>query len=134
MPDSILKISEAASLAIHSMVVLSQNRDKLVSVKKIATHLEVSANHLSKVLQRLNKAGYIDSIKGNNGGFKLIKDPKEITFMELFELFDGKLKLSNCLLTHNKCKGNCIFGPLIGSISKQVRDKFESTRLSDFAN
>ena len=132
MPDSILKISEAASLAIHSMVILAQAQGKLVSVKKIATTLEVSANHLSKVLQRLNKAGYIDSVKGNNGGFRLIKAPEKITFMEIYELFDGKLNLSKCLLTHNKCKGSSVFGNILTSIGEQVRKKFEETKLSDF--
>ena len=132
MSDSILKISEAASLAIHSMVILAQAKGNLVSVKKIATTLEVSANHLSKVLQRLNKAGYIDSIKGNSGGFKLVKDPAKVTFMEIYEIFDGKLKSGSCLLAHKKCKDDCMFGSLIKNVNKQVHEKFKNTKLSDF--
>lgn len=130
MAGSILKISEAASMALHAMIILAQS-DKLVSVKEIATKLNISANHLSKVMQRLNKAGFIDSIKGFNGGFKLAVAPEKVTFLEIYETFDGKLKGSSCLLSNN-CSNNCIFGDLIYSVNKQVKERFEKTKLSDF--
>lgn len=130
MSNSILKISEAASMALHAMIILAQS-DKLVSVKEIATKLNISANHLSKVMQRLTKAGFIESIKGFNGGFKLAVKPEKVTFLEIYETFDGKLKDSSCLLSNN-CASNCIFGDLIYSVNKQVRDRFEKTKLSDF--
>lgn len=132
MSASILKISEATTLALHAMTMLSQNQDKLISVKEIALRLDVSANHLSKVMQRLNKAGFIDSIKGYNGGFRLLCDPEKTTFLEIYELFEGKLKNTACLLTQQKCSGDCILGDLISSINSQAKKKFETTKLSDF--
>lgn len=132
MAGSILKISEAASIALHSMIVLAQGKNKLVSVKEIATKLDISANHLSKVLQRLAKAGFIESVKGFNGGFKLSVPPEKISFLQIYELFDGKLKNSNCILSEKNCGDKCIFGDLISSINKQVKEKFEHTKLSDF--
>lgn len=132
MSNNLLKISEAASLALHSMIILAQNRDKLISVKEISIKLDVSANHLSKVMQRLNKAGFINSIKGYNGGFELEKEPNDIAFLEIFELFDGKLNVTNCLLSTRKCTGECILGNLVASVNKQVKEKFEKTKLSDF--
>lgn len=129
---SILKISEAASLAFHAMIILAQNNDKLISVKQIASNLEVSANHLSKVLQRLAKAGFIESIKGYNGGFKLSASAKSITLLQIYELFDGKLKDSSCLLSNKKCQGDCFLGDLVVSINKQVKERFEKTKLADF--
>jgi Rrf2 family protein len=132
MSKSILKISEAASIALHAMIILAQNQNKLISVKEIATKLDVSANHLSKVLQRLNKAGFIESIKGFNGGFRLNVEPDKITFLKIYEIFDGKLKNSSCLLSHNECKEKCIFGDLISSVNKQVKEKFQNTKLSEF--
>ena len=133
MSGSILKISDAASLALHAMIILTQNRKRLVSVKEISSTLDVSANHLSKVMQRLSKAGFIESIKGFNGGFKLSINPEDVNFLELYEIFDGKIKDSNCLLMKNECGDKCIFGGLISSINHQVIEKFEKTKLSDFA-
>ena len=132
MSGSILKISEAASLALHSLIILAQNPNKLISVKEISNTLDVSANHLSKVLQRLSKYGLISSIKGYNGGFELVENPDKITFLYIYEIFDGKLSDSTCLLSAHKCKGECILGDLVSKVNKQVRDKFENTKLSDF--
>lgn len=129
--NNFLKISEAASIGLHAIIVLAQN-NKVMSVKAIASKLNVSANHLSKILQRLNKAGYIESIKGNNGGFKILVNPKNLTFLEIYETIDGKLRLSNCLLSNQACKSNCVFGDLISSINTQVKEKFEKTKLSEF--
>ena len=132
MAGNILKISDATSLGLHAMIRLAQSQNKLVSVKEIATDLDISANHLSKVMQRLNKAGYIDSIKGFNGGFKISVNPKDVTFLEIYELFEGKFKSSTCLLPNQKCDGKCILGDLVLSVNRQVKEKFEKTKLSDF--
>jgi len=131
MAGSIIKISEAASIAFHALLELVKTQDKLLSVKEIAARLEVSANHLSKIMQRLNKAGFIESIKGFNGGFRLSIDPKNLTFLEVYELFDGKFQNTNCLLAYKRCENACIFGDLIASVNKQVQDKFASTTLAD---
>ena len=131
MSNSLLKISEAATIALHAMMMLAKNNEKLLPLKVIAKSINVSPNHLSKVMQRLNKAGFIESIKGYNGGFKLAVEPKEVSFLEIYETFDGKIKCGNCLLTNN-CEKDCIFGDLICSVNTQVKDKFTQTKLSDF--
>ena len=132
MAGSILKISEAASIGLHAMIILAKNQNRLVSVKEIATALDISANHLSKVMQRLNKAGLIDSIKGYNGGFKLVERPENINFLKIYELIDGKLCNSKCILSKDDCSQKCILADLVTSVNKQVKDKFEKTTLADF--
>jgi len=130
--SNILRISDAASIALHAMIILAVSPNKLVSVKDIATQLEVSENHLSKVMQRLVKAGLISSIKGKNGGFKLEKEVNSINFLEIYESIDGKFKPSSCLLGKKDCKHTCLMGGLITSVNKQVEDFFVNTKLTDF--
>lgn len=130
---NVLKISEAASLALHAMAIMAKKKEKLVSVKEISDILGVSYNHLSKVLQRLVKAELVISIKGFGGGFKLAKSPDEITFLEIYETIDGKFKPSNCLLNKHECKNECIMGDFLISINKQVEEFFSKTKLSEIA-
>lgn len=121
---TILKFSEAVSIAFHTMSYLTKNIDRLVGTKEIADSLKVSENHLSKVLQRLVKAGFLESIRGPKGGF-VIKDKKnKISLLEVYEAVDGPLKLSNCLLGNSVCNNddNCLFGNLINDINKQIKD------------
>lgn len=131
--SSLLKISDAASIALHAMIVLAKNRDKMLSVKHIADELDVSANHLSKVMQRLVKSGLVNSIKGNGGGFRLSQNPEEVAFLEIYEAIDGKFKPSNCLLSQHECKPDeCILGDLVRSINTQVEEHFRGKKLSAF--
>lgn len=132
--NSILKISEACSLALHSMIVLAERQDRFVSAKEISEVLEVSSNHLSKVLQRLAKAKLVSSVKGLNGGFKLAKPAELVTFLIIYEAVEGKFEPTNCLLGNKVCKKQtgCNMGTLVTSINKQILDYFKNTKLSQF--
>ncbi|HSA06660.1 MAG TPA: Rrf2 family transcriptional regulator [Candidatus Gastranaerophilales bacterium] len=130
---NVLKISEAASIALHAMFVMSQIKDELISVKEIAEILDISANHLSKVLQRLVKAELVVSVKGFNGGFKLAKNPENITFLDIYEAIDGRFHPSSCLLNKLECQHICIMGGFLKSLNSQVEEFFSKTKLSEFS-
>ena len=127
----VLKISDAANLAFHAMVFLAANSGRLVSNHGIATALNVSENHLSKVLQRLAKDGFVKSIRGPKGGFALEKPADQITLLDIFQIIDGPLASSNCLFGNPLCNGNCILGELLKTMNKQVEDYFSTTKISE---
>ncbi|MFH1538455.1 MAG: Rrf2 family transcriptional regulator [bacterium] len=135
MAANLLKISEAASLAIHAMALLTSGPGKSISVKEMASELTVSENHLSKVLQRLAKAGYVDSARGPKGGFTAGRKGTEITLLELYEEIEGALSDEGCLLDMKACREDaCIMGSFVGKINAQVRDFLANTKLSDMKN
>ena len=69
--ETILKMSEAVSIALHASALLASDPGTKLSNKQIAGRLHVSEAHLSKVLQRLVKVGLVRSMKGPKGGFVL---------------------------------------------------------------
>lgn len=130
--SNILRISEAASLGMHAMALLSKDPARLVSTGEIASILDVSEAHLSKVLQRLQRTGYVQSTRGPKGGFSLAKDPNKITLLDVFEALEGPLEPTNCLLNNSVCHdGSCILGGLLETVNKNVKDHLAKTRLSD---
>ena len=131
---NMLKISEAASLALHTTVMLAADPDNLYSTNDLASALHASKAHLSKVLQRLEKSDIVKSTRGPNGGFKLTKSGNDITLLEVYEAIDGKLSPSNCLLNECICNGDCIMGKLLGYLNNQVRDYLMKTKLSMLTN
>lgn len=130
---SMLNISEAASIALHTMSVLALTPDNaLITSKEIATRLRVSENHLSKVVQRLVKAGVIEAHRGPKGGLSLNGKPEDITLMSVYETIDGKVKSQGCLLKTSSCDpGNCIFGGLLTDVDKDFIDYMSKTTLAD---
>jgi Rrf2 family protein len=127
----VLKISEAASLALHTMVMLAANPNKTMSNRDIAALLKVSEAHLAKVLQRLGRAGLVNSQRGPKGGFSLARDSKEISLLAVYEAVEGPLETKACLLGKPVCGGNCLLGGLLHKLGSEVSDYFAQTRLSD---
>ena len=134
MPN-IIKITEATTLAFHTMFYLFLRHDQLVPTKEIASKFGFSENHLAKILQRLVKAGFIDSIRGPKGGFKLKSDSTHISLLQIYEIIEGPLILDDCLLAKKVCKGDrCILDHLLKSLNKQFADYLADTKLTDLKN
>ncbi len=133
--SDILKISEATSLALHTMTFLVVNPEKLISTKKIASVLHVSETHLSKVLQRLARVGLVKSVRGPKGGFMLGRTADSITLLDVYETIEGPFVPSNCLLRTSICSGEkCILGELLKTVNTLVRDYLAGTRLSELTD
>lgn len=132
---NILKISEAASLALHSTVLLAANPGRLISTREIASMLHVSEAHLSKVLQRLARVGIVRAIRGPKGGFGLVKSGNETTLLDVYESIEGTLMPSKCLFEGPICEGGgCILGGLLETVDRQVRDYLARTKLDDLTS
>ncbi|MEE8319947.1 MAG: Rrf2 family transcriptional regulator [bacterium] len=132
---SIFRISEAASLAMHTMVYLDANRGQTASARKIAGKLSVSEAHLAKVLQRLTRAGYLKSTRGPKGGFILNADSNETTLLEIYELIEGPLPNNSCLFSSETCTGSdCIMGGFLEQMSSQLKDYLSETTISSYPN
>lgn len=129
-----LRISEATSLAMHTMGVLGGTAAEALTTAQIASRLGVSQAHLSKVLQRLGRAGLVHSVRGPGGGFALARPAGEISLLSVYEAVEGPLSFSNCLLDQPKCgSGACILGGLVASVNQQFSDYLRNTRVADLA-
>ena len=132
--STVLKISDAASMGLHAMVLLAVKPERLMSNREIAGTLKVSPAHLSKVLQRLSKAGMVRSTRGPGGGFRLVKDRERLPLLRVYEAIEGRLRPENCLLHSPVCGGKrCIFGGMLKKLNKEVRDYLAKNKLKDLA-
>lgn len=129
---NIVRISEAASIAIHTMAVLASNPKKVMRTAQIAEALDVSEAHLAKVLQRLTKAGMVTSERGPKGGFLAAKNADSIRLLDIYELIDGPLNEPRCLLNLPVCQGQkCMFGDALHNTYRTIRQQLEKTTLAD---
>lgn len=62
----------------------------------------VPAKYLSKILLDLNRAGMVSAVRGQGGGYRLTRDPKEIYLIEVVEIFDRPRAHPRCLLSFDK--------------------------------
>ena len=129
---NILKISDGVAIAIHALNIMSKDCDRFYSVKEMAESLDVSYNHLSKIMQKLVKKDFVKSKKGNKGGFYFVKNPKQIYLFDIYEAIDGSFCPCKCLLNRESCNHNCNIGKFLCSINSKVEEFFKSQNITDF--
>ena len=130
---SVLNISEAASLALHSMALLASRGSEPHPVRELAETIGASEHHLAKVLQRLARSGLVKARRGPGGGFELARPAGDITLLEVLETIDGPLRPSDCLMGTPGCMGDvCIMGDLVASINRMVGRHLAATKLAEF--
>lgn len=129
--SKVLNISEAASIAIHSMALIARSKE-LLNAHEIAETTGFSKNHISKVLQQLVKNNYLNSTRGPRGGFELKRRPEEISLLEIYRIIDGEIDSgTGCKMHCDNCPFNdCIFGGLTEKFSREFRQYLTEKNLA----
>ena len=130
--SSFISISEASTIAMHSLALIARSKEKL-NAGKLAEITMFSKNHLAKVLHLLVKHNYLSSLRGPSGGFELSRDPQDINLLDVYELIEGKLSSFQCAVTCNDCYfEECIFGNHPHRFSGEFKEYLKGKSINDF--
>lgn len=93
-----MKISTKGRYALRLMLDLAQNgAGTPISIKDIAKRQQISDKYLEQIIAILNKAEYVKSIRGAQGGYLLTREPKEYTVGMILRLTEGSLAPVACV-------------------------------------
>lgn len=93
-----MKISTKGRYALRLMLDLALNSTgEQITIKSIASRQDISDKYLEQIISLLNRAGYVKSIRGAQGGYKLTKAPTEYTVGMILRLTEGNLTPVDCL-------------------------------------
>jgi len=87
-----MRISAKADYAVRAMVELAATvEEKPIKAERIATAQDIPLNFLENILGELRHAGLVRSHRGAEGGFRLARDPSEISVADVIRAVDGPL-------------------------------------------
>lgn len=93
-----MKISTRGRYAVRVMLELAQdNTGECIKVKEIAARQGISEKYLEQIIAILNKAGYVKSVRGAQGGYRLVGSPEEYTVGMILRLTEGSLAPVACV-------------------------------------
>ncbi len=103
-----MKISTKGRYALRTMVDLAMHdKGNLIPLKEISNRQDVTIKYLEQVMNLLSKAGYVRSVRGAGGGYRLAKDPSEYTVGDILRVAEGSLAPVVCLEDEeNQCPRN----------------------------
>lgn len=94
-----MRISTKGRYALRLMIDLALNcHGNYIPLKEVANRQNISDKYLEQIVIQLNKAGYVKSIRGAQGGYSLAKKPIEYTVGDILRLMEGSLAPVSCLV------------------------------------
>ncbi len=115
---------------------MAKNGQRMYSAFELAKKLKIPGPFLRRILQILNKRGVLKSYKGQGGGFILALQPDNIFLIDLIEIFQGPVKLNECLFKAKICPSisTCILRRKVDEIEKFVVSELSSININSLLN
>lgn len=130
-----MKISTKGRYALRLMLDLASNDSgNPISIKDIAQRQHISEKYLEQIIAVLNKAGYVKSVRGPQGGYTLMKKPEDYTVGMILRLTEGSLVPVACLeeeITDCERQNGCVTYILWKKISDAVNDVVDTVTLKN---
>lgn len=130
-----MKISTKGRYALRLMLDLAiNNTGEYISIKSIASRQEISEKYLEQIITQLNKAGYVKSVRGAQGGYKLSKSPEQYTVGMILRIMEGSLAPVSCIEENdNSCERAdiCVTHEVWHKIQEAVENVVNNITLAD---
>lgn len=129
-----MRLTRAAEYAIRCMVYLSaQGKGILTSRQEIASKADIPTHFLAKIAQDLARSGFIEIKQGAGGGFKLSKEPNQVTLLEVVETMIGEIYLNDCVARPSSCKitGDCAVHRVWMTARDQLRETLQRVTFAE---
>lgn len=90
-----MRLTSFTDYSVRVLTYAALKKNELASIREVSEVYGISSNHLMKVIHHLGKGNYLETIRGKNGGFRLARDPKDISIGELIRYTEDDLALIN---------------------------------------
>lgn len=92
-----MKISTKGRYALRMMLEFALHPDECTKISQVAKRQQISDKYLEQIVTILSRSGYVKSMRGAQGGYKLTRDPSEYTVGMILRLTEGSLAPVACL-------------------------------------
>jgi len=131
-----LKLTKKADYGLIAVKHLAvSGRNGAASAKEIADSYGIPLPLLAKVLQKLGKSGLLLSLPGTNGGYKLARDPKTISALEVIRAIEGPIILTSCFTSPGHCEQSerCNVREPLRRIHQSILNVLGTIKVSDLS-
>ena len=120
-------ISNKCKYAIRALLYIARQSesDRAVMTSEIAEAQKIPRKFLEGILRDLRNNRILDSKRGKDGGFRLLRDPEEVSMTEIIRIMDGPIAMLPCVSLNyyrscDECEEDCC---QVKGLIEQVRDR-----------
>jgi len=126
-------ISTKAQYGMRALVEIAVGGDRPTSLKTVADRQKLSHQYLEQIFALLRRGGFVESVRGARGGYRLARRPDRITALDVVELLEGSVAPVACIDDDDTCGrvGACSTEPLWREVDAAVRRVLGGTTVAD---
>ncbi len=117
--------------------IAQHDKGEPVRIKDISARQDISLKYLEQIVSALVRANYLQSIRGPQGGYHLVRKPDEYTIGDILRATEGSLACVECLSTeYNYCEraGNCVTVRLWRELDEAISSVVDKYTIEDLMN
>lgn len=133
-----MKISTKGRYALRLMVDLAvYDQGSYISLRDVAERQDVSMKYMEQIVSQLTKSGFLHSVRGPQGGYRLARLPGEYTVGDILRVTEGSLAPVSCLgVEQNPCPraDGCVTLTFWEGLYQRINDYVDSVTLEQLMN
>lgn len=132
-----MKLTSYTNYALRSLQLAALHAPNLVRVEDVANIHRLSKPHIVKIVHELGKAGYLETVRGRNGGFRLAREAKAIVVGDVVRITEGPLDVVECFNPEtNTCPlvGICKLSRAIALATEAFMKVLDDLTIADIAS
>ena len=131
-----MKITYRGDYALKAILDLTLNRSNIVTIHDLAGRAQIPIKFLEQVLLELKRGGFVESRRGNVGGYLLAKHPAQIKVGDVIRFIDGPLEPIACTeKDYSGCTDiyKCAFRKIFKEVARATSDIVDNITFEDLA-
>ncbi len=129
-----MRWTKATRFALHAALELARAGGERVTTQQIAETYEISLNHLAKVMGHLVRAGVARGVRGVGGGYRLARDPGDVTLLDVIEAVEGPPPTGCSVRDDGKpCRSPCALRVVLDELEDHAVERLRAVTLAEVA-
>ncbi len=131
-----MRLTLFTDYSLRVLLVLASRTGALVTIADITEAFDISQAHLMKVTHALGKTGWVDTVRGRNGGMRLAVDPRKLSLGEVVRRLEADFALVECMGEDNHCvlTGGCGLEAALRQATEVFLRELDRYTIADLVN
>lgn len=131
-----MRLTLFTDYSMRVLLVLATRTGSLVTISDLADVYGISQAHLMKVTHALGKSGWVDTVRGRNGGMRLAIDPAKLNLGTIIRQLETDFALVDCFGEDDRCvlTGGCELAAVLARAMQAFLQELDRFSLADIAN
>jgi Rrf2 family protein len=131
-----LQLTKRGDYTVRAAIALARSADSNAyrKLREIAEEMAIPSRYTHEIVSLLVKAGLAEALAGKQGGYRLVRDARNITLLDVIEAGEGAMRLDRCALSGGPCHWQqtiCAVHPMLEDSVKAMTTSMRSRSLAD---